>query len=178
MLVGEGERRPGLAQVPGQVAGEHADQHVGFDPVFEPVPDGPQVQVVFADLEVLLHAREVLAGGHRGRGAEGLRGNRGADDVDPVEGRLSLDAGLVTPPGEGPLADVHGEVLGDLPLVDHLPGADTDLGGVGQPPGGDHAFDLGEFGLGGGQQPASPGGALFGEERVVAGDQPFPRVVR
>src|SRR5579871_2350521 len=29
VLVGEGERGPGPAQVPGQVAGEHADQHVG-----------------------------------------------------------------------------------------------------------------------------------------------------
>ena len=31
VLVGEGQRRPGPAQVPGQVAAEHADQHVGPD---------------------------------------------------------------------------------------------------------------------------------------------------
>ena len=45
------------------------------------------------------------------------------------------------------------EVLGDLALVDHLPDADPDLGGVGQPPGVHHGLDLGELGLGGGQQP-------------------------
>ncbi len=59
---GRGERRPGFAQVRGQVAGECADQHVGFDPVFEPVPDGPQAQAVFADAEVLLDAGEALVG--------------------------------------------------------------------------------------------------------------------
>ena len=46
VLVGEGQWCPGAAQVPGEVAGEHADQHVGFDAFFEPVPDGAQVQVV------------------------------------------------------------------------------------------------------------------------------------
>jgi hypothetical protein len=60
VLVGEGQRGPGLAQVPGQVAGEHADQHVGFDPVLQPVPDGPQVQVVGLEVpEVAFQVREV-----------------------------------------------------------------------------------------------------------------------
>ena len=50
IVVGKGQRGPGPAQVPGQVAGEHADQHVGPDPFFQPVPDGPQVQVVGFDV--------------------------------------------------------------------------------------------------------------------------------
>ena len=50
VLVGEGQRRPGLAQVPGQVGGEHADQHVGLDAFFEPVEDRAQVQVVGLDV--------------------------------------------------------------------------------------------------------------------------------
>ena len=50
VLVSEGQGYPGLAQVPDQVAGEHADQHVGLDAVFEPVPDGPQLQVVGFDV--------------------------------------------------------------------------------------------------------------------------------
>ena len=67
VLVGEGERRPCLARVPGEVAGEHADQHVGPGAFFEPVEDGPQVQVVSLDVaEVPLHVLEVLAGGHHG----------------------------------------------------------------------------------------------------------------
>ena len=39
VFVGEGQRRPGLAQVPDEVAGEHADQHVGVDAVVEAVVD-------------------------------------------------------------------------------------------------------------------------------------------
>src|SRR5207302_10389619 len=50
VLVGEGERRPGPAQVPGEVAGEHADQHVGLDAFFQVVEDGPRVQVVGLDV--------------------------------------------------------------------------------------------------------------------------------
>lgn len=46
MFVAIGERCPGRAQVPGQVAGEHTEQHVGFDPVGQPVPDRAQVEVV------------------------------------------------------------------------------------------------------------------------------------
>src|ERR1019366_5226702 len=37
VLVGEGELGERLAQVPGEVAGEHADQHVAADPVGEVV---------------------------------------------------------------------------------------------------------------------------------------------
>ncbi len=41
VFVGECHWGPGLAQVPDEVAGEHADQHVGFDAVVEAVVDGP-----------------------------------------------------------------------------------------------------------------------------------------
>jgi hypothetical protein len=36
------------------------------DSVVESVPDGPQVQVVRTDLEVLLHVGEIFVGGHGG----------------------------------------------------------------------------------------------------------------
>ena len=61
VFVGECQWRPGLAQVPDQVAGEHADQHVGFDAVVEAVVDGAQVQVVgLDDAEVAFDVGEVL----------------------------------------------------------------------------------------------------------------------
>ena len=69
-------------------------------------------------------------------------------------------------------------MLGDLPLVDHFPGPDADRGGVFEPPGAHHGGDLGELGLGRGQQPLAMGGALLCQEGVVAGDQPFSGVVR
>ena len=65
----------GLAQVPGEVAGEHADQDVGADPVGEAVVDGPQVQVVgLGDAEVPSGVFEILVGGdHCGGGRGCLR---------------------------------------------------------------------------------------------------------
>ena len=94
--------------------------------------------------------RQVLVGGHRAGRVEGVCGDRGADDVDPVGGRLGLDGGLVAAPGDPPVADVQDEVLGDLALIDDLPGGDTDLVRVLDPPGGDPGGDLAQVGLGGG----------------------------
>jgi hypothetical protein len=51
--------------VPGEVGGEHADQYVGFHPLFEAVEDGAEVEVVGFDVpEVALDVFEVLVGGH------------------------------------------------------------------------------------------------------------------
>jgi hypothetical protein len=78
-LAGEGQRRPRLAEVPGQVAGEHADQDVGADAFLQPVEHRPQVQVVgLVRAEVPLGVCEVLVGGHHGgavqvAGREGVR---------------------------------------------------------------------------------------------------------
>jgi len=91
---------------------------VGFDSLFEPVPDGPQVQVVLADAEVLLDVGQLLVGGDGGCRVEAGRGDRCADDVDPVEGGLGVDVVLVATPGEGRPADAEDEVLADFPLVD------------------------------------------------------------
>ena len=68
VFVGEGQRGQRLTQVPGEVGGEHADQHVGADAVLEAVVDRAQVQVVgFDAAEVAFDLGEVLVGGdHRG----------------------------------------------------------------------------------------------------------------
>jgi hypothetical protein len=64
VFVGEGQRGQGAAQVPGEVASEHADQRVGADAFLQPVEDRPQVQVVGFDVpEVSFDVSEVLVGG-------------------------------------------------------------------------------------------------------------------
>ena len=94
VFVGEGQRRPGLAQVPDQVAGEHADQHVGLDPVVEAVMDGAQVQVVgFDDAEVAFDVGEVLVAADDPGGVEFVGGDAGAQHVDAVQGGFGVDAG-------------------------------------------------------------------------------------
>jgi hypothetical protein len=126
---------------------------VCFDAVLEPVPDGPQVQVFGLDVpEVPFQAREVLVGGYRAGRVEGAGGDGGADDVDPVGGGLGADAVLVAAPGDPAFADVQDEALGDLPLIDDLPGGDADLVRVLDPPGGGPGGDGAQVSLSGGQQ--------------------------
>ena len=81
--------------MPGEVAAEHADQHVGSDAFFEAVVDGPQVQVVgFEVAEVAFDVFEVLVGGdHAGR-VELAGGDGGAQHVEPVQGGFLIDLGL------------------------------------------------------------------------------------
>jgi hypothetical protein len=61
--------------VPGQVAGKHADQHVGPHAFFEPVEDRARVQVVGFDVpEVPLDVFEVLVGSYHGGASSSLAG--------------------------------------------------------------------------------------------------------
>ena len=97
VLVGVGQRRPRLAQVSGEVGGEHADQHVRLDPVGEAVVDRAQVQVdCLEGPEVAFDAGEVLVGVDHGGGVELVGAGGGAQGVDPVEGGLGVDPVPVT----------------------------------------------------------------------------------
>ncbi len=128
VLVGEGQRRPGPAQVPGQVAGEHADQHVGPDAFLEPVPDGPQVQVIGFDVpEVPLDVFEVLVGGDHGGGVQFVSGDGGAQHVEAVQGGLGVDLVLLAGNSQAVIGDGDGEVLAGLVGADDLAGLDPDL---------------------------------------------------
>ena len=75
--------------MPGEIAGEHADQHVRPDAFLEPVEDRPQVQVVRFDVpEVPLDVFEVLVrGDHAGR-VELVRGDGGAQYVEPPRSQI------------------------------------------------------------------------------------------
>src|SRR6185369_5003210 len=95
-----------------QVAGQHADQHVGFDPLGEPVVDGAQVEVIgFDAAEVAFDVGEVLvAGDHRGR-VEFGGCHVGAQHVDAVEGGFGSDGGVVSLVGEAGVGDPALKVL-------------------------------------------------------------------
>src|ERR1017187_1379185 len=124
-----------VAQLPGEVGGEHADKDVAADPVFEVVVDGPQVQVVgLGDAEVPLDIFEVLVGGDGAGGIEGLGIDAGADHVDPVAGGLGGDLLLIAAPGETGAGDVADEMLADLVPADDLPGPLPDRASAFEPP--------------------------------------------
>jgi len=69
-------------------------------------------------------------------------------------------------------------VLADLAPVDDSPDADADLVRVLDPALAELVFDLGQEGVGGGQQILALAGALGGQQRVPAGDQPLAGVIR
>ena len=79
--------------------------------------------------------------------------------------------------GEGAVGDLKREVLGDLVAVDDLAGALADLARVGRPERSARAVDAGldlvELGLGRGQQFCAFAGALGGDGRVAADDEPL-----
>ena len=117
--------------MPGEVAGEHADQHVGLDMFLEPVEDGPQVQVVGFDVpEVPFDVFEVLVGGHHSGRVEFAGRDRGAEHVEPVQGGLGVDLVLPALHGQGGIGDGDGEVLAGLVPADRL----ADLNPISQAP--------------------------------------------
>jgi hypothetical protein len=69
-------------------------------------------------------------------------------------------------------------VLGHLVPVQDLAGLLADLGGTGEPAGGDPGGDRGEQLLGGRQEGFALAGAFAGEGRVAAGDEPLAGEVR
>src|ERR1035437_8279954 len=139
--------------VPDEVGGEHADEHVGPDPGFGVVVDGAQVQVDGLEgAEVASHPGQGLVGGHDHGGVHLLGTDGGADDVDPVQGRLGGDLVLVAGEVERVVGDVQPVVLGHLVAADDLPDPDPDLGGAGQAPGNHGRADLGQLRVGGFQQ--------------------------
>ena len=165
--------------MPGEVAGEHADQHVGADAFFQPVEDRAQVQVVgFDRAEVPFDVFEVLVGGDHGGAVELAGGNGGAQHVEPVQGGFGVDPGLIALDGEADVGDGHGEVLAGLVLADHLAHLDPDRPSAGQPSGLDAGDEGGEQLLGGGQQVLALAGPVGGQDRVAAGDEPLAGEVR
>jgi hypothetical protein len=102
-----------------------------------------------------------------------VSGDGGADDVDPVEPGLLFDLRLLPLNGEAGVGDGDVEVLGHLVLVQDLAGLLADLGGAGEPAGRSAGGDRGEQLLGGRQEGLALAGALAGQGRVAAGDQPL-----
>src|SRR5450756_1062725 len=114
------------------------------DPGLGPVVDRPQVQVDGLDQpEVAFHPGQGLVRRNDLGRVHLLGTDGGADDVDPVQGRLGGDLVLVAGEGERVLADVQDVVLGHLVPADDLPDPDPDLAGTGQAPGTGGGDDLG-----------------------------------
>jgi hypothetical protein len=126
--------------------------------------------------EVPFDAGQGLVGRHHLGGVHLLGANGGADDVQPVQGRLRGDGLGVAGERETIIGNVQDVVLGHLVPADDPPDPHPDLAGTGKAPGigGD---DLGQLNIGGFQQCQAFAGLLGGQGGVTARDQAFPGIV-
>ena len=91
--------------MPDEVAGEQADQHVGFDAVLEAVVDGSQVQVVgLNDAEVAFDVGEVLVAFHHCGGVEASGVDAGAEQPKSSSITRTRSAGHPKPGGSARLS--------------------------------------------------------------------------
>ena len=102
VVVVEQERLEGLAHVPLDVVGEHAQQDVRPHPVGAAVVDQAHLQVDGLEgPKGALDLRQVLVGAHRLRGIELFGLDVGTNDVEPVELLFVGDLVFVAAKGEG-----------------------------------------------------------------------------
>ena len=101
--------------MPLDVVGQHAEEDVGADSIAQTVMDG-------ADLEIdrlhrakgALDLRQGFVMAHTTRAIQALWADRGADDINAIEGRLRGNGVLLAGEGERRVGDGEGEVLGHL----------------------------------------------------------------
>jgi len=164
VFVGVGKRGEGLAEMPGDIGREHAQENVGTDAFGEVVEDGAQVEVVgFNDTEVPFDVREVFVGGDDPGSVQGLCAQAGTYDIDPIERGFGVDLFLIAMVSEGVLRDGEGKVFRHLVLVDDLTDGHADIIGSAQFPVPYACGDLGEFAVGGGEQLLACACSLLGQ---------------
>src|SRR5262249_34906999 len=152
VFVVEEQWLPGLAQVPGEVVGERAEEDVRFDAVFEAVVDRAQLEWAFEGAEGALDLFELFVGADDLGRFEFAVGDAGAEQVDAVEGRLGRDLVLLAREDEAGIGDLELEVLSDAPAVPDRADGEPDLGLALERALLDAGLDLGERALGGLQQ--------------------------
>ena len=130
----EQERCQRLAQIPFDVIGEHAQEHMGAHAIGVPVKRIGRISrsTVFIERKAQFDSGEILVGLNRVRGAEVLSRHAGADDIDAVELGLGRDLIGLAGPAEVSVADVEGEVLGHLPGIHDFANRQADLCGSAQ----------------------------------------------
>ena len=118
IVVLEQHRRQAPAQVPLEVAGQGAQEHVGAHALGGVDVDRAHVESGGLEVaECTLHARQRLVGFHGLVGADGVPVEAGAHDVDAVQLRLGGDFRLVAREAQSVVLDDDVEVFFDLAAV-------------------------------------------------------------
>src|SRR6478736_59693 len=163
-----------LTHVPLEIIGEHAQQHVGTDPIGQAVVDRPDLKIDGLDgPERAFGLAQALIEPHDIAGGERCLVEIGADDIEAIEPALGLDGLGVAVEAERIVGDGQDEVLGHLMPIEHRTGGEADLVGAAQRFGlaGDSFGHLAQVGFGGGQQVQTFAGTLGGEPGIAADHQ-------
>ena len=117
VVVVKQDRGQDLVHVPADVVGQHPREHMGADPVGEPMADGAHVEFGVEGAEEPFDVFEALVPQHHVVVVEGVGGQAGAQHVDAVEGGLGGDRLLVAGEREGVLGDGESEVFAHLVMA-------------------------------------------------------------
>ena len=178
ILVGKEEFPPGLPEMPLDMVGEQAQEEVGPDPIRQPVVEGTDLEVDRLHRpERPLDPGEGLVVAHTAWAIEALRPDRGADDIDPIEGRLGGDGLLLTGKGQARVGDREREVFGHLVAVHDTAHGQADPVLPLEPSGRDPDGDLHQILFGGPEQVLALVAPQLHQLRVATGDEPLPRIV-
>ena len=136
--------------------------------------DRTDLQRALDTAKALLCLFELLIGAHDpGRGELLGVDLTGADHIDPVKLCLLGNLLLLALIGESVIGDVHLEVLFDLVVIPHRTDRQADLSLTLQRARLDPALDLTQLLLGALKQLGALAGALAGDQRIAADDQPL-----
>src|SRR5262245_38352324 len=180
-LVGIQQRRQRLPHMPLDVVRQKAQKQVRAHTRIDTMMNRPHAQVQPLEAtEGLLHLRQALVRADTIGRRKGFGPLTCADHIDPVELFLAFDRRCGTRPTETAVGDLQPEVLGHLVTAHHLPGLHADRGGrqrfLRAPA---HLrLQAAQVGLGSFEQPLTLLLPPLGQQRVVAGDEPFAREVR
>ncbi len=164
--------------MPGQVVGEHAEEDVRPDAVFEAVVDRADLELgALEGAECALDLFEALVGAHDVAGWQRSRGNARAQDVEAVERGLGRDLGGLARVTEAGVRDLDLEVLLDAVALERRADREADLVGALKRAALDALLDLLEAALGRLQQVLALAGALGGDQGVAADDEALAGVV-
>jgi transposase len=167
LMIVEQVRSERLAHVPLEIVGEHAQQHMGADPIGQAMVDRSDLEIDGLDrTEGTLGLAQALVDPHDIAGSQRGFVKIGADDVEAIEFALGLDGIGVACEGKLLIGDGQDEVLGHLVAIEHGASGEADLVGPAQrlALAADGLGHLAQVGLGGGQQVQTFAGAFRREQ--------------
>src|SRR6516162_6464727 len=137
VVIVEEHRGPRAPQVPLDVVGQQAEEHVRPDPVGLAVMNGARLEVDGLEApKRALDGGEAFVAAHGLGRRESIRREARPEDIDAINGGLAGDGRLVARGADARVGDLEREVLADLATPEYLADPERDAGlAAERPPG-------------------------------------------